>query len=315
MNPKQLQPVLCILGPTGVGKTALSIQIAKALTGEIVSADSMQIYKGMDIGTAKVSKEEQLIIPHHCIDLVTIHEPYSVARYQEDARRAISEIHHRGHLPVVVGGTGLYIQAALEPYDFHSANRDDTLRNQLLKQYEVIGANAMWHKLLEVDKDSAHKLHPNDARRVIRALEAYQQSGIPLSQAEKRTKEASPLYRVTYIGFLRDREEMYERIDRRVDEMIREGLLQEVHQLIEDGLLEDSTPGQALGYKEFFPYFRLERSLEETVEQLKRDTRRYAKRQLTWFRRMRDIYWIHPDEYHRREKFEDLMERIKPLIS
>jgi tRNA dimethylallyltransferase len=284
--------MVCILGPTGVGKTFFSLEIAEALSGEIVSADSMQVYRGMDIGTAKASPEERDRIPHHCLDLVSVREEYSVARYQEDARKAIADIHQRDKIPIMVGGTGLYIQAALEPYDFSSAGKDLELREQLWKEMEQQGKTHLWNRLREVDSCSAEKLHENDTRRVVRALEAYYKTGIPLSVAEKNTLASDPIYKVFYLGFQRERSQLYQRIDQRVEEMMRGGLSQEVHQLIEQGLEEDSIPGQALGYKEFFPYFRGERTQEETIAVLQRNTRRYAKRQMTWFRRMSNIHWI-----------------------
>ena len=297
MRNNPLRPVLCILGPTGVGKTGLSIEIAEAINGEIVSADSMQVYQGMDIGTAKVSEAEKKRIPHHCLDLVSINEEYSVARYQKDARQAIAEIHQRGKTPIMVGGTGLYIQAALEPYDFSSAGKDLELREQLWKEMEEQGKTRFWNRLREVDPQSAEKLHENDSRRVVRALEVYYKTGVPLSVAEKNTLTSEPIYRVFYLGFQRERSQLYQRIEQRIEEMIKAGLRDEVSHLIEQGLREDSTPGQALGYKEFFPHFRGESSLEDTVFLLQRDTRRYAKRQLTWFRRMANIHWIDLDAF------------------
>lgn len=295
MNDKLLKPVVCFLGPTGVGKSNLSLQVAEALNGEIISADSMQVYQGMDIGTAKISREEQKRIPHHCLDLVSVREEYSVARYQQDARQAIEEIHQRGKLPIMVGGTGLYIQAALEAYDFSSAGKDHQLREQLFEEIEQFGKKHLWDRLHEVDPVTAEKLHENDSRRVVRALEAFLKTGIPLSNAERMMASSEPLYRVLTIGLNRDRLQLYQRIDHRVEEMIQQGLIQEVQSLIEQGLKEDSTPGQALGYKEFFSYFRGERTLEETVTLLQRNTRRYAKRQMTWFRRMPKIHWFDLD--------------------
>lgn len=308
MRNDSLRPVFCILGPTGVGKTGLSLEIAEALNGEIISADSMQVYQGMNIGTAKVSASEKARIPHHCLDLVSIHEEYSVARYQKDARQAIAEIHQRGKPPIMVGGTGLYIQAALEPYDFSASGKDLELREQLWKEREEQGKNQFWNRLREVDPQSAEKLHENDSRRVIRALEVYYKTGVPLSVAEKNTLISDPIYKVFYLGFQRERSQLYQRIEQRIGAMIKAGLREEVLHLIEQGLREESTPGQALGYKEFFPYFRGESSLDDTILLLQRDTRRYAKRQLTWFRRMINIHWVDLDA------FGDMHQAKKSLV-
>lgn len=292
MNDNLLKPVVCLLGPTGVGKSDLSLQVAETLSGEIISADSMQVYRGMNIGTAKVTREELERVPHHCLDLVSVREDYSVARYQHDARRAIEDIHERGKLPIMVGGTGLYIQAALEPYDFSSAGKDHQLREQLYQEMEQFGKTHLWNRLHQLDPVTATKLHENDTRRVIRALEAFLKTGIPLSNAERMMGSSEPLYHVLYLGLNRDRLQLYQRIDRRVEDMVQQGLIEEVKALIGQGLVEDSTPGQALGYKEFFSYFRGDRSLEETISLLQRNTRRYAKRQMTWFRRIPHVHWF-----------------------
>ena len=298
---EKLTCVIVIVGPTGVGKTAVSLRLAEHFNAEIVSADSMQIYRGMDIGTAKASAAERARIPHHCIDFLPITERYSAAQYQQDARAAIAQIQQKGKLPILVGGTGLYLRAALEPYDFSEAKLDLPLRSALQQRAAQEGSLSLLNELTQVDPQTAARLHVNDTKRIIRALEVYQTTGKPISQAEQATKNAAPLYQVVYLGLTRPREELYTRIEQRIDTMFEQGLTEEVRQLIEQGLTEQLPAGQALGYKEFFPYFRGESSLAEVAALLKQNTRRYAKRQLTWFRANPEIHWFNLSAYRTEE--------------
>ncbi|MCE5196012.1 MAG: tRNA (adenosine(37)-N6)-dimethylallyltransferase MiaA [Negativicutes bacterium] len=294
---EKLARVAVIVGPTGVGKTAISLRLAERFNAEIVSADSMQIYRGMNIGTAKASAAERARIPHHCIDFLPITERYSVAQYQKDARAAITQIQQRGKLPILVGGSGLYVRAALEPYDFSQAKLDLSLRSALQRRAAQEGNLSLLNELAQIDSQTAAKLHVNDTKRIIRALEVYYSSGQPISLAEQETKDAAPLYQVLYLGLTRPREELYARIEQRIDAMFEQGLPEEVRQLIGQGLTESLPAGQALGYKEFFPYFRAEISLAEVAALLKQNTRRYAKRQLTWFRANPEIHWFDLSAY------------------
>lgn len=309
-NLKQKEKVVAIIGPTGVGKTEFSLRLAKQLNGEIVSCDSMQIYRGMDIGTAKATQEQREEIPHHCLDLVSIDQSYSVADYQKDGRQAIGEIINRGRFPIIVGGTGLYLRALLEDYDFSQAPKDEKMRQSLFALAEQKGNLHLHEKLKEVDSQSAEKFHPNDLRRIVRALEYFALTKEKISQQEERTKSADKLYHALIIGLNRPRPLLYERIDQRVDLMLEMGLLEEIEDLREQGLQAQSTPGQALGYKEFFPYFSGQSTLEDCLELLKRNSRRYAKRQLTWFRALSDIQWFDLEEYSGAAGLNRLLEEI-----
>lgn len=307
---EKLTQVVVILGPTGVGKTAISLALAERLQAEIVSADSMQIYRGMNIGTAKATAAERARIPHHCIDLLEVTERYSAAQYQNDARAAIAQIRQKEKLPILVGGTGLYLRAALEPYDFSDAKLDLSLRQTLQERAAREGNLSLLSELAQVDAKAAAKLHVNDAKRIIRALEVYYTTGKPISLAEQETEAAEPLYQVVYLGLTRPREQLYARIEQRVDEMFTLGLTEEVRQLIRQGLTEQVPAGQALGYKEFFPYFRDEVRLDDVAALLKQNTRRYAKRQMTWFRANSQIHWFDLSGFASEEILLDEMEAL-----
>ncbi|NWK68646.1 tRNA (adenosine(37)-N6)-dimethylallyltransferase MiaA [Bacillus paramycoides] len=290
MGEVQREKVAVIIGPTAVGKTKLSIDLAKALNGEIISGDSMQIYRTMDIGTAKVTTDEMDGIPHYMIDIKNPEDSFSVAEFQERVRKYIREITERGKLPIIVGGTGLYIQSVLFDYQFTDEAGDAIYREQMEKLALERGVEYVHKKLQEVDPESAERIHANNVRRVIRALEIFHTTGEKMSnQLEKQENEL--LYDVSLIGLTMDREMLYDRINLRVDLMIEQGLLEEVKGLHERGV-RDCQSIQAIGYKELYDYFENRVSLEEAVSQLKTNSRRYAKRQLTWFRNKMDVAWF-----------------------
>ncbi len=288
-------PIIVIAGPTASGKTAVSIRLAKELDGEIVSADSMQIYKGLDIATAKPTKEEMQGIPHHLMSFVDNSEKFSVAQYLEKAREVIADIHQRGKMPIVVGGTGLYISSLVDNIIFDEISSDGEVRARLTKEAEEIGNEAMLQKLMEIDEETAKTLHPNNLTRIIRALEAYELSGLTMSELKRRSREEESPYNACMIGLnFRDRQKLYDRINLRVDKMAKEGMVEEAFEFYKNE--RGNTVCQAIGYKELIPYFEGKATLDECLETLKRETRRYAKRQLTWFRRDERINWIYLDE-------------------
>ena len=281
-----------ICGPTASGKTALSIALAKAFDGEVVSADSMQIYRRMDIGTAKPTKQEMDGVPHHMLDVAEPGEAYSVSRYVEEATACVEDILARGKLPIICGGTGLYIDGLIRGTDYQPAGTDNGIREQLEGEWEAQGAEEMMARLAAVDPDSAARLHLSDKRRILRALEAYLATGETITAHNARTKAIPPRYEAVMSGLNTEpRQILYDRIDRRVGVMLEQGLLQEVQSLLEDGLLE-GTAAQAIGYKELLAYFRGEMTLETAADLIRQKSRNYAKRQLTWFRRDERVKWI-----------------------
>ena len=284
--------IVVICGPTASGKTALSIALAKAFDGEVVSADSMQIYRRMDIGTAKPTKQEMDGVPHHMLDVAEPGEAYSVSRYVEEATACVEDILSRGKLPVICGGTGLYIDGLIRGTDYQPAGTDNGIREQLEGEWEAQGAEEMMARLAAVDPDSAARLHLSDKRRILRALEVYLATGETITAHNARTKAIPPRYEAIMIGLNTEpRQILYDRIDRRVGVMLEQGLLQEVQSLLEDGLL-DGTAAQAIGYKELLAYFRGEMTLETAADLIRQKSRNYAKRQLTWFRRDERVKWI-----------------------
>ncbi len=288
-------PVIVIIGPTAVGKTALSVALAKKLGGEIVSCDSMQIYRDMHIASAAPDEEEKEGIPHHLFEFLGREQKYSVAEYVKDAAAVIRDIHERGKIPVIVGGTGLYMTSLIDNIRFTDEETDPKLRARLEEEYELIGGQAMIKKLAEFDPDTAVKLHPNNKKRVIRAFEVFMQTGTTMTQQNKNSKAENSPYLPCIIGLrTEDRQFLYDRIDRRVDIMLENGLLEEANRAYENRGSETSV--QAIGHKEFFAFFDGEISLLEAVETLKRETRRYAKRQLTWFSRDERTQWINIDK-------------------
>ena len=292
-----MKKVLVIAGPTASGKTELSLSVAAELGGEIVSADSMQIYRGMDIGTAKATPEEQAVIPHHMIDVVDPSEDYSVSRYVDDAAACCEDILSRGKLPVITGGTGLYIDSLLSGRNFEAGN-DPDLRLALNEKYTAIGGEAMLRELSDFDPDRAAILHPSDMKRIVRAFEVYLLSGETITEHDRRTKELPPRYDALFIipGFS-DRQLLYDRINSRVDRMFEEGLVDEVRNLLNAGVPDTCTAMQAIGYKETVGLLRGELTPEETSEQIKLASRRYAKRQITWFARRKDALRLNRDEF------------------
>lgn len=289
-------PLIILTGPTAVGKTAASIGLAKAVGGEIISADSMQVYRQMDIGSAKITKEEMQGIPHYLVDVLDPEEAFNVVRFQELAKEAMEEIFRNRHIPIVVGGTGFYIQALLYDIDFTENDSDLSFREELEKKAREEGAESL-HALLEkADPQAAAQIHPHNVKRVIRALEFNRKTGQKISEHNERERQKESPYNFAYFVLTDDRKALYERIDRRVDKMMEQGLLEEVRRLKDRGLPGDSVSMQGLGYKELFAYLEGEYSLEEAVRIIKRDTRHFAKRQLTWFRRERDVVWIDRQE-------------------
>ncbi len=289
MPPK----VVVITGPTATGKTKLAVSLAKEFDGEIVSADSMQLYRRMDIGTAKVTAEEAQGIKHHMIDIAEPDESYSVSRYVEDAAKCVDDILARGRLPIIAGGTNLYIDSLISGRSFAEEQGDRALRHELEEKYDAEGGEAMLGYLRGFDPERAEKLHPADKRRIIRAIEVYTLTGKTISEHDRETQLVPPRYDAAVIALdFTDRARLYERIDKRVDIMLEQGLFDEVRQLLSSGLSDKCTAMQAIGYKEPAAYLRGEISYDEAVELIKRESRRYAKRQLTWLRRNESLFWI-----------------------
>lgn len=284
------QKLLVIIGPTAVGKTKLSIEMAKRYNGEIISGDSMQIYRGMDIGTAKIKKDEMEGIPHYLIDIREPFENFSVAEFQLLVRAKIEEIAKKGKLPIIVGGTGLYIQSVIYDYQFSDVPGDESYRLMLEERVQKIGNEALYKELLEVDPGSAAQIHQNNVRRVIRALEIFHLTGKTMQDFQS-TQQPDLLYNTAIIGLSMEREKLYERINYRVDAMIEEGLLEEVKGFYQQGL-RDCQSIQAIGYKEIYAYLDGKVPLEEAITNLKQNSRRYAKRQLTWFRNKMEVSWF-----------------------
>ena len=292
------KPLIVLTGPTAVGKTSLSISLAKAVNGEIISADSMQVYKGMDIGAAKIRKEEMQGVTHYLVDILEPEEECHIVKFQELAKAALEEIYAKGKIPILVGGTGFYIQAVTRDIDFTQAEQETSYREELEQFAKEKGAEYLHEKLREVDSKSAENIHANNVKRVIRALEFYHQNGTPISEHNEEQKQQTSPYNLAYFVLTAPREILYERIDRRVDQMMEEGLLEEVKSLRERGCHRGMVSMQGLGYKEILAYLEGEYPLEEAVRILKRDTRHFAKRQLTWFRREQDVIWVDKEQFH-----------------
>ena len=291
--------LICICGPTASGKTALSVALAQQLHTEIISADSMQIYRGMDIGTAKPTEAERCGVPHHLLDICDPGEPFSVARYVELADAAAQDILRRGMIPVVAGGTGLYMDALIECSTFTGDETDLSIREKYQRMAAEQGNIAVHECLRRVDPEGAARLHPNNLKRVIRALEVYEQTGMTLDAFNRLHKRPAPKYQAIKIGVCpAERQVLYERIDKRVDQMLADGLLDETRRLLERGVLA-GTAAQAIGYKELLGFLQGEQPLEECVALLKQRSRNYAKRQLTWLKRDDNIHWIY---YNRGEE-------------
>lgn len=305
-----MKPLVVILGPTAVGKTAVGIHLCKKIPGEIISGDSMLFYRGMDIGTAKPTWDERQGIPHHMIDILSPDEAYSVADFQRDASRCIEEVQQRKKIPILLGGTGLYVRAIIEGYQFSPASQNSQLREQLQREADRHGNEWIWHKLKLVDEETANRLHVNDVRRVIRALEVYHETGVPLAQQYKAT-HTTP-YHLSIIGLTMPREQLYERINVRVDRMIEEGLEEEVRGLLESGFSPDSVAMRGLGYRQMIGYLHGEYDLARALYLIKRDTRHFAKRQMTLFKSMAGVSWYDVTEFF---SVDDLVERIDKVIA
>ncbi|WP_405031075.1 tRNA (adenosine(37)-N6)-dimethylallyltransferase MiaA [Paenibacillus hexagrammi] len=283
--------LLVLIGPTAVGKTKLSLDLAQQFGCEIISGDSMQVYRGMDIGTAKATEAERAVVPHHLIDIHDPSYPFSAAEFQERVKQLIPDIHARGKLPFIVGGTGLYIESVCYNYQFTEVAMDEAFRQEQELYAVRNGDEALHRRLQEVDPVTAERLHANDRRRIIRALEIAHVSGKPMSEHLAGQKKESP-YELCIIGLTMDRAKLYARIEERIDLMMQEGLVDEVRSLLEAGCPRDAISLQGLGYKEMVTYLDGFRTLDEAAILLKRDTRRFAKRQLSWFRHMKDIHWV-----------------------
>ncbi len=307
------KPLIVLTGPTAVGKTSLSIALARAVEGEIISADSMQVYKHMDIGSAKIKKEEMEGIPHYLIDVLEPDEEFHVVRFQEMAKEAMKEIYSKGKIPILTGGTGFYIQAVVKDIDFSQDTEKSSVRERLENLAQEKGGEYLHELLAQRDPESAEKIHPNNIKRVIRALEYYELTGEKISLHNEREGEKVSPYNTAYFVLSDHRERLYEKIDRRVDQMLDEGLVEEVRRLAQMGYTRDMVSMQGLGYKEILAYLEGEYSLEEAVYVLKRDTRHFAKRQLTWFRREKDVIWVNkPDfDYDDKKILEYILENCK----
>lgn len=289
-------PVIAVVGPTASGKTALAVKIAQKFNGQVVSADSMQIYKGMDIATAKPTEEEMCGIRHHLIDFLPTDVRFSVADYVSAAQKCISQINKDGFIAVVAGGTGLYIDSLLQNISFCEQKTDDSVRLRIAEEYETLGGEELLLRLQKVDPETANRLHPSDKSRIVRALSLFESTGTTITEQYNNSRLSPSPYEVLYIGInYRDRELLYSRINGRVDKMLQNGLLEEAKSYFD--LSKNTTASQAIGHKELAPFLKGEKTLDECIENLKRETRRYAKRQLTWFRRNENINWIYPDDY------------------
>ncbi|HEX3015563.1 MAG TPA: tRNA (adenosine(37)-N6)-dimethylallyltransferase MiaA [Desulfobacteria bacterium] len=307
------QALAVIVGPTAVGKSDIAVQVAKQVNGEIISGDSVQVYRGLDIGSAKVTPAEQQGIPHYMLDILDPDENFSVAMFQDQVRRLIREINERGKLPILVGGTGLYIRSVLDPYEFPAMQADKAIRTELQTIAREHGSAVLHQRLAAVDPESARRIHINDLNRIVRALEVYKLTGRPFSVYRNLPEAAAPAdnpYNLTFIGLTGPRPELYARIERRVDLMLAKGLVNEVKVLLAAGYHPSVQALQAIGYRHVVQYLRGLLTKPEMTRLLKRDTRHFAKRQLTWFRRDRRIIWFDSITRPQREIVQEVVERI-----
>lgn len=309
MNKKP--PLIVLTGPTAVGKTALSIKLAKTIGAEIISADSMQVYKKMNIGTAKVTPKEMDGIKHYLIDILEPTEEFNVFNFKMLAKDAIEEIYSKGKIPIIAGGTGFYIQSVLYDIDFTENENDTTYRDELAEIAATKGADYLHNMLEQVDKDSARAIHKNNVKRVIRALEYYKQTGEPISKHNEVQRENESPYNFVYFVLNDDREKIYERINKRVDIMVENGLKDEVLELCNAGFRDSITAMKAIGYSELLDYVDGKLSFEEAVEKIKTDTRHFAKRQLTWFGREKAVTWVNINEYTSQD---DILEYMTDIL-
>lgn len=307
VTEKNKPPLIVLTGPTAVGKTALSVRLAKALNGEIISADSMQVYRHMDIGSAKITPAEQGGVPHHLLDILEPEEPFNVVRFQQLAKEAVSDILSRRRLPILVGGTGFYIQSVLYDVDFTETEEDGAFRASMEELARREGAEALHERLRSVDPEAAAQIHANNIKRVIRALEYQERTGRKISAHNEAQRGKEAAYRSRYFVLTDDRDRLYARIDRRVDEMMERGLVDEVRALRERGLRPGMVSMQGLGYKEILAYLDGECDLERAVCLIKQNTRHFAKRQLTWFRREKDVIWVERGRFADEEAILDFL--------
>lgn len=291
------RPLIILTGPTAVGKTALSIGLAKAVDGEIISADSMQVYRKMNIGTAKIQQSEMQGVRHHLIDILDPGEDFNVVLFKKYALEAMKDIYSRGKIPVVVGGTGFYIQALLYDINFEDNGNDMSYREELQTLAAEHGNSYIHDMLAGVDPESAEKIHENNVKRVIRALEFYKKTGTKISEHNEAESQKESPYNFEYFVLNDDRQKLYDRIDRRIDIMLEDGLLDEVKSLVDEGYSRDLVSMQGLGYKEMIDYIQERYTLDEAVYTLKRDTRHFAKRQVTWFKREKQVTWVNKNEF------------------
>ena len=291
------RPLIILTGPTAVGKTALSIGLAKAVDGEIISADSMQVYRKMNIGTAKIQQSEMQGVRHHLIDILDPGEDFNVVLFKKYALEAMKDIYSRGKIPVVVGGTGFYIQALLYDINFEDNDNDMSYREELQTLAAEHGNSYIHDMLAGVDPESAEKIHENNVKRVIRALEFYKKTGTKISEHNEAESQKESPYNIEYFVLNDDRQKLYDRIDRRIDIMLEDGLLDEVRSLVDEGYSRDLVSMQGLGYKEMIDYIQERYTLDEAVYTLKRDTRHFAKRQVTWFKREKQVTWVNKNEF------------------
>lgn len=304
------KPLVIIAGPTATGKTAVSVELAARLDGSIISADSMQVYRGMDIGSAKVTEEEKKGIPHYLIDTADPEDSWNVVRFQKEAMSAIDTITAAGRLPFLVGGTGFYIQALLYGIDFTQMDADNACRSSMEEEARREGPEALYRRLQQIDPDAAEAIHPNNVKRIIRALEFAQKGGgLRISEHNRRERLRGPAYDAVFFVLTMDREKLYARIDARVDLMMQKGLADEVRRLKARRLRASDVSMQGIGYRQIFPALEGEYPIEEAVRLIKRDSRHFAKRQLTWFRREKNVIWIDTDTFRDRQEMIDSMEK------
>lgn len=305
------RPLIILTGPTAVGKTELSIRLARLVQGSVISADSMQVYRHMDIGSAKIKKSEMQEIPHYLIDILEPTEEFHVVQFQQYAKKCLQEIYTQGRIPMIVGGTGFYIQALLYDIDFTKEQEDSAYRDMLMQTAKEQGAHVLHQMLAKADPKAAAEIHENNIKRVIRALEFYHLSGRKISEHNEQERQKESPYQFAYFVLNDDREKLYERINYRVEQMLAEGLVDEVLKLQKLGCRKEMVSMQGLGYKEILNYLEGSCSLEDSVYQIKRDTRHFAKRQLTWFRRERDVIWVNKPEFdYDNDKILNYMQEI-----
>jgi len=304
--------LIVIAGPTASGKTAVSVELAKQIGGEIISADSMQVYKYMDIGSAKITEKEKEGITHYLVDELEPSEPFSVNRFQQMAKEALKLIYSKGKIPILCGGTGFYIQSVVKDIDFNLTDEEALARKQVTEYYQVNGKEALYQWLEKIDPKSATAIHQNNIKRVMRAVEYYLLTSERISDHNEREKEKESPYDVSFNVLTMERELLYQRIEDRVDKMLENGLLEEVIRLKEMGFTKEMTSMQGLGYKEVLRHLEGEYTMEEAVYRIKRDTRHFAKRQLTWFRREKEIRWINVDHYDfdRKKVCENILQNL-----